>query len=128
MILFETSELKYLPETLKSFIQKEYQIYYNIDDPSEMFRFLFVEVIFKGETVANADFQANDGEGHCQNIIVKEKYRRKGIATAIYVFAEFMLECVLENFWGIDPKQTETAKKLWAQSNRPFGNRANEFN
>lgn len=122
MILFDKNGLNNLPKTLKSFIQNGYEIYYDIDDPSEFFRFLSVEVKFKGETVAIADFEANDGEGHCQNIEVIERYQRKGIATAIYVFAEHLLECLLENFWGDDPKQTIGAKKLWAQKNRPFGN------
>jgi hypothetical protein len=82
---------------------------------------LVVEVRDDRGLVAKADFSANDYEAWSQNVEVAGRFRRRGIATALYVFAELFFGKTLYNFWP--DKQTDAARALWAQPNRPFGRR-----
>jgi GNAT superfamily N-acetyltransferase len=122
MILFEPGELVKYPIVLQKIFQHGFQIYFKIDDPSETHRLLEIEVRYDNLVIATAEFEADDGEGHCNIIDVWPNYQRKGIANALYVFAEYSLECILENFWDKNPIQTDPAKYLWLQKDRPFGN------
>lgn len=52
------------------------------------------------------------------DIRVPKPHRRKGLANAVYVFAEVMTNGVLTPHWD----QSADALALWTQRNRPFGN------
>lgn len=84
---------------------------------------LLVTVTFNGETVADAEF-SDDGETfYCENVLVQQAHRMKGIATAMYVKAEQIKQKVLENYWDGTDTQTVEAQLLWANPNRQFGRR-----
>jgi hypothetical protein len=74
-----------------------------------------------GDMIGEANFTDDGSFAFPQNVRVAPAYQRQGIATAIYVFAEKILEKPLYDFWADDPAQTSEAKALWAQPNRPFG-------
>jgi hypothetical protein len=54
-----------------------------------------------------------------QQVNVSSGYRRRKIATRMYVEAERVTGATAVR----DPNQTENSKALWAQPNRPFGNK-----
>lgn len=58
------------------------------------------------------------GEYPIEAVEVEPKHQRKGVATSMYKYAE--------NLTGLpvhpDDNQTDSAKALWNQKNRPFGN------
>ena len=76
--------------------------------------------------VGTADFLKDDHEHngmcHCQNIEVAPEHVRKGIGNATYILAEIMLKTTMYNHWEECSIQSEAAKRLWSQPNRPFGN------
>lgn len=53
-----------------------------------------------------------------------EAYQHRRIATTMYVFAEKVFGRPLIDIWagGDERGQSEAAKGLWSQPNRPFGN------
>lgn len=86
----------------------------------------FVNLVFKvfyGEkeiTTITFAFD-NASEIHCQNATDLGPFKRKGIATSIYVLAEHLSGRIIWDYWG--DKKTPDAVAFWAQKNRPFGNR-----
>jgi len=52
---------------------------------------------------------------------VEPTHQRRGLATAMYVFAENVFGKPLSNYWASEPHQSEAAKVMWANPNRPFG-------
>src|SRR5258708_5988981 len=98
-----------------------YVIQFLVEQEVEPFRDLQVQVMHQGKVVATASFTDDGESAHCQNVVVMPEHHRKGIATAVYVFAERLFRRKLYNFWKGDPVQTAAAKALWAQPNRPFG-------
>lgn len=82
---------------------------------------LFVVVRHDGVDVGSAEFSHQDDRVWCQNVKVNSDQQRKGLATAMYVFAEVFLGKTMVNMWGTDEAQTDDAKGLWASTNRPFG-------
>jgi hypothetical protein len=99
-----------------------YVIEYRIEREVEFCTDLLVRVRRGQDVVAEADFTEDDLGAYCQNVRVNRDHRRRGVANAIYVFAEKAFGKPLYNFWGTDPKQTAAAKALRAQPHRPFGN------
>ncbi len=80
----------------------------------------------EGHKVGSASFrmdapQSGDGTLFPLHVEVHPDHQRKGIASAIYAYAE------KENGRSINPStsQTDSAKKLWNQPNRPFGKTEN---
>jgi GNAT superfamily N-acetyltransferase len=92
------------------------------DDVVEGGLFVFAWVNGNPLPVGKADFYGDEGCFRCQSVEVDEAYRRRGIANALYVFAEKVTGRILFNWWKGKGDQTELAKALWAQPNRPFGN------
>jgi ribosomal protein S18 acetylase RimI-like enzyme len=82
---------------------------------------LSVQVRKDNDVVGTAEFSVDDDGGYCQNVDVDDGHRRRGIANAMYAFAELSLGVRLYDFWGTDTKQTPSAKALWSQAKRPFG-------
>jgi GNAT superfamily N-acetyltransferase len=124
MILFEdgSAVVKGSPHSaFDKIVSRGYGITFRIEQEVEPFKDLLVRVLHGDQTVAEADFTDDGFEAYCQNVRVDPSHQRKGIATAVYVFAETVLGKPLSNFWGSDHKQTPEAKALWAQPNRPFG-------
>ena len=66
-----------------------------------------------------AEFIVKDGRLLPNNVEVKPEFRRQGLATSMYVFAEE------ETGMTTHPHniQSEEGRALWAQPNRPFGRR-----
>jgi ribosomal protein S18 acetylase RimI-like enzyme len=80
--------------------------------------------VCRGEEVVGAANFSDDGiTAHCQNVGVVPGFQRKGIGTAIYVFAERILNRPLIDFWACDKDswQSQAARAFWSQPNRPFG-------
>jgi hypothetical protein len=103
-------------------IQQGYQITYRLEQEISVFQELVVSVVFEGKQVGYADF-SNDGMfAHCQNVQVANRHKRRGIGTAMYVFAEKVFGRPLSPLWEGNENSAE-AKALWSQPNRPFGNR-----
>jgi len=86
----------------------------------------FVNLVFKvfyGEkeiTTITFKFD-NPSEIHCQNATDLGPFKRKGIATSIYVLAEHLSGRIIWDYWG--DKKAPDAVAFWAQPNRPFGKR-----
>ena len=106
-----------------------YSLWYCFRPPIEQGRRLFVQVRMGAEVITCVEFACGLAP-FCQNIEVPEALRRRGLANAIYVFAEKRLGRTLCNFWrGMktdDGKSSQSplAQALWAQPNRPFGPQA----
>ncbi len=100
-----------------------YEIWYMIQTVEQCpnMRNLSVEVRHGELIVASADFDDDSRSSHCQNVLVEAAHRRKGIAKALYVFAEKVLGKRLWNLWDGSSIQSEEAKAMWANPNRPFG-------
>ena len=107
-------------EAFNKIYKNKYEILYSTHE-DKFETILNAEVRFGDNIVANADFVISEGDLHCNNVRVDEEHRRKGICTALYVFAEKLFGRKIENFWKGDPIQSDAAKKLWNQPNRPFG-------
>lgn len=82
---------------------------------------LLVEVRFGDRVIGKANFTDDGYCAYCQNVKTEPNFQRQGVATAIYVFAEAVLNRKLTNYWGDDPHQSADAKALWATLHRPFG-------
>lgn len=86
-------------------------------------RELEVQAIQCGKVAAGANFTDNGWSAYCQNVRVFDGHRRRGLANAMYVFAEKALGRILFDYWAdADDYQSDAAKALWSQPNRPFGN------
>ncbi len=100
---------------------RNYRVFYHIERDLEPLTNLIVKVVYGEIIVGEADFTDDGSIAYCQNIEVHPDYRRQGVATAIYVFAEKVFGKPLIDFWQNDSAQSLEAKALWAQTNRPFG-------
>jgi ribosomal protein S18 acetylase RimI-like enzyme len=102
-----------------------YEVWYRIESKQECpsFRKLIVQVRLKDQVVAEADFADDGSAAHCQNVRVEPADQRRGIATAMYLFAEKVFGKSIRNHWAGDSAQTAAAKALWANPSRPFGRR-----
>lgn len=59
-----------------------------------------------------------------QDVGVQAEHQRTGVATAMYVLAEIVLRVPLKDGWDYEGSpQKPDAKALWAQPDRPFGQR-----
>jgi hypothetical protein len=88
--------------------------------PAEL-RELCVTVRHGGEPLATANFadRRNSAGARVGTSEVHADHRHRGLANAMYVFAEMVFQKPLIDY-GHD--QTDDARALWAQPNRPFGN------
>ncbi|WP_226377764.1 GNAT family N-acetyltransferase [Citrifermentans bremense] len=83
---------------------------------------LDVCVRFRGAVVAEACFTDDGDSAYCHHVKVEPEYRRRGIASAMYQYAESIFLKKLENHWHDDPEtQSPEARAFWAQPHRPFG-------
>lgn len=83
-----------------------------------------VRVLLGGEQVAGGDFSVDGPVAWCGNVAVVEGHRRRGLASAMYVFAEALLWKPLIDYWadvGPEDWQSNDARALWVQPDRPFG-------
>ena len=92
-----------------------------IEQRFETFRELEISVTCDGAVIASANFSEDETGPYCQNCNVDPTYRRQGIATAVYIFAEIVFGRHLYDFWRGNSFQSKNAKALWSQPNRPFG-------
>jgi GNAT superfamily N-acetyltransferase len=85
--------------------------------------FLIVRVYLNNALVGRASFHAPPTTWiECRDVEVAPEHQRKGIATAMYVFAEKIFRLPLRNVWGkAGQPQTELAALFWANPNQPFG-------
>jgi len=104
-----------------------YRLFHEINE-DDFSKEIVIRAYFNNEEIGEATFVVESQPvggmsefGHCDNIEILEEHQKKGVGTAIYVFAEQVLGKKLMNYWGDDPDQTTGAKALWAQKNRPFG-------
>jgi GNAT superfamily N-acetyltransferase len=98
-----------------------YRLRYRLEQDHGSFAELIVQAI-KGEAVVGqADFIDDGSHAHCRDVAVDSKHRRKGLATAIYVFAEKLFGRGLTDFWADSPMRSPDAAKLWSHPKRPFG-------
>ena len=95
--------------------------HHHSDGPSSALRDLIVRVFESDCIVAEADFSDDGFAAHCQNVRVEEGHRRRGLATAMYLLAERVFGKPLWDFWRGDGCQSDAAKAMWAQPDRPFG-------
>ncbi len=107
-------------EAFNRIYKNNYEMFYSIHE-DEFKTILKIEVRLGDSVVGKADFVRRKGDFHCDNVTVDEEHRRKGNATAIYVFAEILFGRKVENHWKGDSIQSDAAKQLWNQPNRPFG-------
>jgi hypothetical protein len=105
-------------------LQAGYRIEHDLSEPFRVKTqperiWLEVRVYDGGVLIGNGSFEARNGQLWIKTeTTVLAEYRRKGIGTGIYVYAEQVSGCCLFN----DPMgRSEDAKRLWAQANRPFG-------
>jgi GNAT superfamily N-acetyltransferase len=72
----------------------------------------------RGEIIGYANLQHTEKGLYPHSIKVHQDHQRKGIATAMYKMAEDLSGRKI-----VKPKgeQSQSAKKLWSQRNRPFG-------
>jgi hypothetical protein len=117
------STLKNTPGPIEKILSYGYEFWYEKDHEYNAYLNVFIKK--DDEIIGEAEFIIVDSDFYCQNIEVNENYQRMGIATGIYVFAEFITNRILINFWDGDPYQSESAIKFWSQENRPFGNNRN---
>lgn len=82
---------------------------------------LIVSVFLADQRVANAEFANDERHAYCQNVNVEEGHQRRGLATAMYLLAELVLEKQLSNYWNGHPWQSVAAKAMWANPDRAFG-------
>lgn len=82
---------------------------------------LIVRVFLADQEVAEAEFANDERHAFCQNVKVEEGHRRRGLATAMYLLAELVLEKQLSNYWNGHPWQSVAAKAMWANPDRAFG-------
>ena len=85
---------------------------------------LVVQVLAADRIVAEADFSDDGFAAHCQNVRVEEGHRRRGLATGMYLLAERVFGKPLWDFWKGEGWQSDAAKAMWAQADRPFGHQA----
>jgi hypothetical protein len=105
-----------IPEQVTKILSNGFEIGYDYNFDS-----LFIDIRYKENIVCEASFIFFDSDFHCQNIEVQEHYQRQGIATSVYVFAEYITKHTVNNYWDGDSIQSDAAKKMWSQKNRPFG-------
>ncbi|MBK5275871.1 MAG: N-acetyltransferase [Desulfuromonadales bacterium] len=99
-----------------------YQFRHKMENDDDFLQDLIVFVEYQKKDIAEAHFTDDGNSAYCQQVNIDENHQRKGIATAMYLYAETVLGRVLENFWDDDPEyQSPAARALWAQPNRPFG-------
>ena len=95
------------------------------NEESHGFVDLKIVVMLEECMVAEAEFWDDGPNAHCQNIEVNEAHQRRKLATAIYMLAERIYGKHLCDYWKNGPNraisQSNSAKKLWEQQNRPFG-------
>lgn len=89
----------------------------------DQFAKLTIWVMEDDREIGVADFSNGNLNPHCQHVHVDEKYRKRGIATAIYMLAEHIFDKSLWNFWHGNEYQSDAARSMWANPNRPFGRR-----
>ena len=84
---------------------------------------LWLRVHENATLVATAEFMATGSAlAWAQNVFVAPAFRRRRIASALYRLAENVYRRALSNMWKQkDEGQTDDAKKLWANPDRPFG-------
>ena len=99
----------------------DYRIVYRVEESSGSVRDLAVKALHDGVPVAAAVFSDDGIYAHCQHIHVLSSHRRRGLATALYLFAERIFGRSLANFWAGRSVQTAAARALWGQEGRPFG-------
>lgn len=100
-----------------------YEVWYRIenDEGYPAARVLIVQISLQDQVVAKADFTDDGFTAYCQHVRVEPTHQRRGLATATYVFAEIVFGKPLSNHWASEPHQSEAAKAMWANPNRPFG-------
>lgn len=113
--------LKEMPASKRAFIEKvladNYEFRYQFKE-REHHEFI-IKIYLDNCEIAKFPFVIdNKTEFRGENIKVEQNHQHKGMATASYILAEFLLKKTAVPDIG---QQTEAAKGFWAQSNRPFG-------
>jgi hypothetical protein len=83
---------------------------------------LTLQVLHSGQIVAGARF-SNGVTAYPVQTDVGSQHLRRGLGNAMYVFAEKFLGRVLDNYLEGTSLQSESAKRLWEQPDRQFGNK-----
>lgn len=101
-----------------------YSIWYRFDHDRSCLDLvhLTVQVWHGRQIIGEAEFTDDGSVAYCRVAVTDLNFRRQGIASAMYVFAEKAMNRILTNHWDGDSFQTDDAKALWTQPNRPFGN------
>ena len=83
---------------------------------------LLVNVLHWDYPIAEALFFDEGLNACCGMVKVDLAHQRRGIATAMFVLAEFVFGKPLSNPHANDRKRREAYQAFWTQPNRPFGN------
>jgi len=109
-----------------------YSIWFAVEQLTTVARTYTVSVRHQGADVATATFSEMEFNATIspQHIEVAVEHRRKGVATAVYLFVEIVADKILENLWdpdrstdrqSSDLSQSLGARGMWAKKDRPFG-------
>lgn len=85
--------------------------------PEAMYSYWYVTATLNQEVVGTAVFDTHENRLYPLSVNVSAAHRRKGLATAMYQFAEKKTGLAI----GPSPEQSSAGKALWEQPNRPFG-------
>ena len=108
-------------ECFEVLLNNKFEIYYKFPDGSLPDNKLIHIRVYDGKNIiGTADPIETNVDIMPQNIQVDEKYRRRGIANAMYVFVEKLTGKIFQDQG--DENRTEAAIKFWNQPKRPFGN------
>jgi ribosomal protein S18 acetylase RimI-like enzyme len=96
-------------------------VVYELDQEIPGWSRLKVQVKQVDRIIGRGEFTSDPTYAHSQNVAVDAEFRRRGIATSMYVLAEKIFGKALTPLWNGN-ENSEDAKALWKQPKRPFGN------
>ena len=96
-------------------------VVYELDEEIPGWFSLKVQVKQADRIIGWGEFTSDPDYAHSQNVAVDAEFRRRGIATAMYVLAEKVFGKPLTPLWDGNENSVD-AKALWKQPKRPFGN------
>jgi len=124
-ILLDSFDENSLQKGSKGDWQKEGYKIHHVGDPKSSFDVIAVSP--KGETIGKVNIGRYETKTKpnlvASNPIVHKDHRRKGIASAMYQYAEKVSGGVMKPDVGL----TLSAKQMWAKPNRPFGGKRKYF-
>ena len=102
---------------IEKIINKGYFIRYCYDDARGL-RDLTIEVYNNDKRVGWANFSENDFEINVNNIEVNCTHQNRGVGTAIFVLAKYLLGKNFHDIWGVE--KSEKAKMFWHRKQHIF--------